>query len=71
MIIRSGTMVRWRWGEGHGSGKVVEVFTADVTRTLKGAEVMRHASADKPAYLIETDDGSRVLKSCTEVERRD
>lgn len=68
-MIREGTRVRWNWGNGSGTGDVVERFTRDVTRTLKGTEVTRTASDDEPAFLIRQDDGDEVLKSITEIER--
>lgn len=63
------TRVKWSWGKGTGEGKVREVFTERVTRTIKGSEVTRNASDDNPAYLIEQDDGDEVLKSHSELER--
>jgi hypothetical protein len=68
-MIREGTKVSWSWGNGTGTGKVVERFTGDVSRKIKGSEVTRHASADEPAFLIRQDDGDEVLKSITEIER--
>lgn len=62
-----GDKVEWSWGNGTGSGEVVERFTDDVTRTIKGSEITRKADEDCPAYLIEQDDGDRVLKSHSEV----
>ena len=67
--ISTGDTVEWKWGNGTGKGKVTQEFTHDVTRTIKGTEVTRHASAEEPAFLIEQDDGDEVLKSCTEVDK--
>ncbi|MEM7729283.1 MAG: DUF2945 domain-containing protein [Pseudomonadota bacterium] len=64
-----GTKVQWEWGNGTGTGKITERFTDDVTRTIKGNEVTRNASSDEPAYMIEQDDGDRVLKSHSEVTK--
>lgn len=69
MSIRKGTQVEWKWGDGTAEGEVVEVFHEDVERTFDGTTVKREASAAKPAYLIEQDDGTQVLKSRSEVER--
>jgi hypothetical protein len=66
--IHIGDEVRWNWGSGSGTGKVTERFTRKVTRTISGSEITRNASEDEPAYLIEQDDGGRVLKSSTELE---
>lgn len=68
MPFQVGQYVAWNWGDGEGEGQIVERFDEDVTRRLKGTEVTRHASQKKPAFLIEQDDGDRVLKSCTELK---
>ncbi|MFN3225054.1 MAG: DUF2945 domain-containing protein [Hyphomicrobiales bacterium] len=62
-----GTRVEWNWGQGTGTGKIVEIYTSDVTKTIKGTEVTRNASSDEPAYLIEQEDGDQVLKSHSEL----
>jgi len=67
--IHIGDEVQWDWGSGKGSGKVTERFTEKVTRTIDGSEITRNASEDEPAYLIEQEDGDRVLKSATELEK--
>lgn len=64
-----GTEVQWDWGNGTAKGTVQESFTEDVTRTIKGNEVTRNASSDSPAYMIEQEDGDRVLKSHSEVKK--
>ncbi len=70
-MIREGTRVQWAWGDGHAAGEVEEVFHESVSRTIDGNEVKREASEDDPAYLIRQEDGQRVLKSASEVERAD
>ena len=69
MSIRKGTTVKWKWGSSWAEGKVAEVHQDDVTRTTKGSEITRHGSADDPAYVIEQEDGTVVLKLSSEVER--
>lgn len=64
-----GSRVAWNWGNGTGAGKVDAVFTQGVTRTIKGKEITRNASAENPAYLIVQDDGARVLKSESELRK--
>lgn len=61
--------VEWNWGNGTGTGKVRESFKEKVTRRIKGEEVTRNASDDNPAYLIEQDDGDRVLKTHSELRK--
>ena len=70
-MIRESTKVSWAWGDGQASGEVQEVFNEPVVRTIDGTEVKRNASEDDPAYLIRQEDGQRVLKSASEVERAD
>lgn len=67
-MIKVGTVVKWKWGSGIATGKVIEVFTKDVTRTIKGS-ITRKATPENKAFLIEQEDGARVLKSATEIER--
>ena len=64
-----GDTVEWSWGNGTGTGTVKETFTSDVERTIKGSKVSRKASKDDPAYLIEQDDGDKVLKSGSELKK--
>ena len=61
--FRVGSKVEWDWGKGTATGKVAESFSDPVERTIKGAKVKRNADTENPAYLIEQDDGDRVLKS--------
>lgn len=70
MAIRRGTTVRWKWGSSWAEGTVAEVHREDVSRTTKGQEVTRHGTDDDdPAYVIEQEDGTVVLKLASEVER--
>ena len=65
-----GTRVKWKWGAHEAEGTIARSFTEDVERTIKGETIKRKASTDEPAYLIEQEDGGRVLKSHSELERR-
>lgn len=62
-----GDTVKWNWGNSTGSGTITERFTSKVDRTIAGTEVTRNATEDEPAYLIEQEDGDRVLKSASEL----
>jgi hypothetical protein len=64
-----GTRVSWRWGAHTARGQIARIFEADVSRSIEGTDVKRHASKDEPAYMIEQDDGARVLKSHSELTR--
>ena len=61
--------VRRKWGDNRAVGKVREKFTEHVTMTIKGTDVSRNATDKEPAYLIEQDDGDRVLKSHSEIQK--
>ncbi|WP_234855129.1 hypervirulence associated TUDOR domain-containing protein [Paracoccus everestensis] len=67
--FRVGSKVEWDWGKGTATGKVAESFSDPVERTIKGAKVKRNADTENPAYLIEQDDGDRVLKSHSELRK--
>ena len=69
MSIREGTEVSWTWGSSTATGRVSEIHREKVTRTSKGSDITRNGSADDPAYVIEQDDGTTVLKLRSEVEQ--
>ncbi len=69
MTIRTGTTVTWKWGTSWAEGTVTQVHHGAVTRTTKGEQVTRHGSNDDPAYVIEQEDGTTVVKLQSEVER--
>jgi len=68
-MIRKGTQVKWKWGNGTAEGKVTETYTETTTKTIKGNEVTRKGTDEDKALLIEQKDGDRVLKLESEVER--
>lgn len=67
MAHRVGSSVSWSWGSGTATGQIVERFDRRVQRTLKGAKVVKNGNADNPAYLIEQNDGAKVLKLSSEL----
>jgi len=62
-----GQRIKWNWAGNDAFGKIEERFERDVERTIKGTKVTRHGSEENPAYLIEQDDGDRVLKLGSEL----
>ncbi|MGN5374513.1 DUF2945 domain-containing protein [Sphingomonas hankookensis] len=64
---RKGQTVKWSWGNGTAEGKVEERFDRRVQRTIKGSRIVRNGTKDNPAYLIEQDDGTKVLKRGSEL----
>lgn len=57
-----GTPVRWNWGGHSAEGTVAERFDRRVQRTIRGEKIVRNGTKDNPAYLVEQEDGGRVLK---------
>lgn len=70
-MIKEGTQVKWKWGDGEATGKVLETFTQKTTKNISGTSVTRDGSKNDKALYIEQEDGSKVLKSESEVERVD
>jgi hypothetical protein len=70
MSIRKGSKVTWKWGSSTAEGTVAEVHREKVTRTIKGEKITRDGSKDDPAYVIEQEDGGKVLKLKSEVKAR-
>lgn len=69
--INVGNEVVWAWGRSSARGRVERKFTRDVSRTIKGKAIRRKADAGKPAFLIRQRNGSRVLKSQSELRKSD
>ncbi|WP_178989285.1 hypervirulence associated TUDOR domain-containing protein [Winogradskyella schleiferi] len=70
-MIKEGTKVKWKWGNGTAEGKVMETYSKKVTKTIKGNEVTRHGEEGNKALYIKQEDGDYVLKLESEVERAD
>ncbi|PQJ79259.1 DUF2945 domain-containing protein [Polaribacter porphyrae] len=68
-MIKTGTKVKWSWGNGTAQGKVIETYTKKVTKTIKRNEVTRNGEQGNKALYIEQEDGGKVLKLESEVER--
>ena len=67
--FRRGMRVKWNWGQGVGRGRVDERFDRHVEKTIEGALIRRNGTAQNPAYLVQTDSGSEVLKLASELSR--
>lgn len=65
--FKSGAKVTWNWGSGTARGQVKERFDRRVQRTIKGTKVVKNGTPDNPAYLIEQEDGGKVLKRGSEL----
>ena len=67
--VSEGDKVRWNWGGSDAYGTIKSIFHSKTTRHIKGTEVVKHGTQDNPALMIEQDDGDRVLKLLSEVEK--
>jgi hypothetical protein len=67
--MKKGEKVTWKWGKSTAEGKIKEEFEKPVTKEIKGTEVKRNASKEEPAYLIQQENGSEVLKSESELTK--
>ncbi|WP_452219894.1 DUF2945 domain-containing protein [Lacinutrix salivirga] len=70
-MIKKGTTVTWKWGNGTAKGKVQETYTKEITKTIKGNTITRKGEEGNKALYIKQDDGDFVLKSESEVKRAD
>ena len=70
-MIKIGTNVIWKWGSGNATGKVLETYSEDVTKTIKGSKITRKGEKNNKALYIEQEDGDKVLKLESEVKKAD
>lgn len=67
--IQEGDKVEWNWAGSTAAGTIKSIFHTKTTRHIKGTEVVKHGTKDNPALMINQDDGDRVLKLLSEVEK--
>ncbi len=63
--------VQWKWMGSFIYGQVEEVFTEPVTREIKGKQIKRNGSPEKPAYLVRSEAGNLALKLESELQKQD
>lgn len=67
--LRKGSPVQWKNGASTAFGKVLAVFRDKVVKTIQGKRITRNATPDKPAALVESDQGGQALHSASELKR--
>lgn len=67
--MKKGDTVHWNWGQSEAEGKIEAKHDKPVEKTIKGTKVKRNASKDEPAYDIKQANGSKVLKSESELKK--
>jgi len=60
--LRKGQAVSWNWSGSTAEGKIAQKFEKRVQRTIQKTKVVKNGSPENPAYLIEQEDGGKVLK---------
>ncbi len=70
-MIKEGSKVQWKWGNGKANGKVIKTYAKEITKTIDGSEITRKGEQGNKALFIEQEDGSKVLKLETEVSQED
>lgn len=68
-MIRTGSKVEWKWGNGTASGKVIATYTEKTEKTIDGETITRNGETGNKALFIEQEDGQKVLKLESEVEK--
>ncbi len=68
MAHKIGSKVSWAWGGGTAHGTIKDRFERRVQRTIKGSKIVKNGSADNPVFLIEQEDGDKVLKLGSELK---
>lgn len=68
-MIKVGSRVKWQLGSDVTEGKVIETYTDEITKTLRGSVITRKGRKNNKALLIEQFDGTKVLKLEEEVEK--
>lgn len=70
-MIREGSRVKWKWGTGTATGKVISCYTKKVNKEIEGSKITRNGEEGNKALFIEQEDGSKVLKLESEVQKAD
>ena len=68
-MIRKGSRVKWHWGNGEANGEVINTYNKKITKTIDGSDITREGEEGNKALFIEQEDGSKVLKLESEVEK--
>jgi len=70
-MIKEGSQVSWKWGNGKAKGKVIKTYVEKITKTIAGSQITRKGEENNKALFIEQEDGGQVLKLESEVSKID
>ncbi|WP_420152102.1 DUF2945 domain-containing protein [Siphonobacter sp.] len=68
--MKKGDEVSWKWGNGKAHGTIESVHTETIERKIKGEAITRKGTEDNPALVIKQEDGDKVLKLASEVDKK-
>ena len=66
--MKKGDKVHWNWGKSQAEGIIKQKSEKTITKKIKGKEVKRNASKEEPAYVIEQQNETEVVKSESELK---
>lgn len=66
--MKKGDKVHWNWGKSQAEGTIKQKSEKTISKKIKGTEVKRNASKEEPAYIIEQQNGTEVVKSESELK---
>ncbi|MDT3402507.1 hypothetical protein QE417_001579 [Mucilaginibacter terrae] len=67
--MKKGDTVHWAWGKSEAEGKIEAKHSDTVKKKTKGTTVKRKATKEEPAYEIKQENGTKVLKSESELKK--
>ncbi|MBE7176935.1 MAG: DUF2945 domain-containing protein [Mucilaginibacter polytrichastri] len=67
--VQKGDKVHWKFGKSEAEGTVEKKHTSDTSIKSKGKTVKRKAGKKEPAIEIKQEDGTKVLKSESEIKK--
>lgn len=67
-VFTKGDKIQWNW-MGHAvKGVVKQIYFKPVVKTFRGTEFKRNGTKENPAYLVQSEAGSEVLKLHSELK---
>ena len=65
--FKTGSKVSWKWMGGIINGQIEEIYLEPTIKKIKGKNIKRNGSPEKPAYLVKSEAGNFALKLQTEL----
>lgn len=65
--FKVGSAVSWKWMGGIIEGSVEEIYLEPIVKKIKGKNIKRNGSIEKPAYFLRSKAGNLALKLQTEL----